>query len=80
MPKRRKTYPRDWRAYNGAKVGEKRHFRTLLRELYNCVEQPEQLLGRPRLRLADVIFCLVYKIYCTNSNRRFSVKRRPCVK
>lgn len=69
--KRRRNYPRKWRAYNAAKTSQKKHFRVLLRELCDCVVQPEQLLGRPRCRLADVIFCLVYKIYTTNAGRQF---------
>lgn len=66
-----KGYPQDWAAYNAAKTNEKRHFRTLLRELCRCVEQPEQDRGRPRLPLADVIFCIVFKIYSTYASRKF---------
>jgi transposase len=72
MPKRRRTYPQNWRAYNAAKTNEKRHFRELLRELCRCVEQPEQVRGRPRLPLADVIFCIVFKIYSTYDGRQFT--------
>lgn len=61
MGKRRrkssKKYPQHWPSYNAARCNRKRHFRQLLRELCNCVEQPEQLFGRPRLPLGDVIFC-----------------------
>lgn len=65
------SYPQNWAAYNAAKTNEKRHFRTLLQELCRCVEQPEQDRGRPRLPLADVIFCIVFKIYSTYASRRF---------
>src|ERR1051326_3190670 len=76
MGKRRrkssKKYPQDWPSYNAAKCNRKRHFRLLLRELCDCVEQPEQVLGRPRLPLKDVIFCMVYKIYTKWDSRVFT--------
>lgn len=59
------------KAYNAAKTSEKRHFRILLQELSQCVEQPEHHRGRPRLPLADVIFCIVFKIYSTYASRKF---------
>lgn len=61
----------DRKAYNAAKTSEKRHFRILLQELSQCVEQPDQYRGRPRLPLADVIFCIVFKIYSTYASRKF---------
>lgn len=61
----------DWEAYNAAKTSEKRHFRILLQELSRCVEQPDQCRGRPRLPLADIIFCVVFKIYSTYASRKF---------
>lgn len=68
---RRASYPQNWEAYNAAKTNEKRHFRVLLQEVCRCIEQPEQLRGRPRLSLGDVIFCIVFKIYSTYASRKF---------
>lgn len=64
-------YSQNGPAYDLAKRNRKRHFRLLLRELADCVEQPEQLRGRPRLRLADIIFCIVFKIYTNDDLRLF---------
>lgn len=61
---------RDWSAYDNAQVNEKRHFRHLLHELCRCVEQPEQSQGRPRLRLDEMLFCIVYKVYSAMCARR----------
>jgi transposase len=65
------AYAQDWSAYNKAKTNEKRYFRTLLYEMCQCLEQPEQSRGRPRLPLAEVIFCIVFKIYSTYASRKF---------
>lgn len=64
-------YTQNWPAYDAAKRNRKRHFRLLLRELCDCVEQPEQLRGRPRMRLSDVIFCIAYKIFSRHDSRVF---------
>jgi len=66
-----KTYPQPWEAYNAAKTSEKRHFRILLLEACRCIQQPAQNRGRPRLVLAEVIFCIVFKIYSTYASRKF---------
>lgn len=75
MSKRRRTpsggYAQDWRAYDAAKTGEKRHFRLLLYELCKCIGQPKQDRGRPRLPLSDVVFCMVFKVYSTYASRKF---------
>jgi transposase len=68
---RRASYPQKWDAYNAAKTNEKKHVRVLVQEISRCIEQPEQLRGRPRLLLADVIFCIVFKIYSTYASRKF---------
>jgi len=62
-------YAQNWAAYNAAKINQKPLFRPLLYELCSCVVQPEQVLGRPRLPLSDVIFCLVFKTYLTHDYR-----------
>ncbi len=64
-------YAQNWSAYNKAKTDEKKHFRLLLYELCQCIEQPEQARGRPRLDLDEVIFCIAFKIYSTYSSRKF---------
>ncbi len=66
------TYNQDWTAYNSAQTHEQEHFVTLLRDLCDCIPQPEQTFGRPRLPLSDVVFGLVYKSYSTMSGRRFT--------
>jgi transposase len=75
MAKRKRTpsggYAQNWPAYNAAKRNLKHHFRLLLRELCNCVEQPDQATGRPRLLLSDVIFCIAYKIFSRQASRVF---------
>jgi transposase len=63
-------YPQQWSAYNQAQTNEKRHFLALLYQLCQCVEEPEQIAGRPRLPLGDMIFCAVIKVYLTFSTRR----------
>jgi len=65
-------YAQNWPVYDKARCRRKHHLRILLRELANCVEQPEQLRGRPRLWLADVIFCIVFKIFCRHDGRTFT--------
>lgn len=66
------NYSQQWSSYNEAQTNEKRLFLILLRELCSCIEEPEQLRGRPRLQLRDMIFCTVFKIYSTFSSRRFA--------
>lgn len=64
-------YAQNWPVYDAARRNRKRYLRLLLRELCDCIEQPEQVLGRPRLRLSDVIFCIVFKIFCRHDSRTF---------
>lgn len=64
-------YGQDSKTYDAARRNRRRHFRLLSRELCDCVEQPDQARGRPRLQLADVIFCIVYKIYTSYDYRLF---------
>jgi transposase len=77
ITKTRKTYAQDWPAYNEAQINEKRRFQVLLRDL--CKDLPEmpvpsdrKVSGRPRMPVADAIFCAVFKIYSTMSARRFT--------
>lgn len=62
---------RDWSAYNAAQVNEKGYFLRILHELCKDVEEPKRVPGRKPLRLRDVIFCLVFKVYSMLSARRF---------
>lgn len=64
-------YAQEWPAYDASQVAEKRLFQKLLCELCLCVEEPEQLTGRPRLPLNDMIFCMAFKVYSTFPARRF---------
>lgn len=63
---------RNWSSYNEAKVAEKRLFPILLHELCSSIEEPEQLRGRPRLGLRDMIFCAALKVYLKTPSRQFS--------
>jgi hypothetical protein len=62
----------NWTAYNRAAVEEKRRFVVLLSDLCRGVPQPEQIMGRPRLPLSDMLFSAVYKVYVGFSSRRFT--------
>jgi transposase len=66
----RVTYKQDWPAYNAAQTHERERFADLLHTLCEGVVQPPQTFGRPRLSLADMVFCAVAKVYGTVSGRR----------
>jgi transposase len=66
----RVTYKQDWPAYNAAQTHEGERFPELLHALCQGVVQPPQTNGRPRLSLADMVFCSVSKVYGTMSGRR----------
>lgn len=74
--KPKRTYPQQWREYNLAQTREKSHFEALLLELCRGVEAPVQTMGRPRLDLADIIFCSAYKTYSGVSGRRLMTDLR----
>lgn len=67
-----KTYTQNWVAYNQAQQREKQLFMELLNELCKTIEEPKQILGRPKLSLSDMVFCSAFKIYSTFSGRRFT--------
>jgi transposase len=69
--KPRKTYKQDWPAYNTAQTTEKKHFQSLLADLCKGIEEPEQINGRPRASLRDMLFSAIFKVYSTVSGRRF---------
>lgn len=64
------TYPQDWKNYTPAQCNEGRLFGGLLKDLVNGIEEPEQIMGRPRLSLKDTVFCAVQKVYSQLSSRR----------
>jgi len=69
---KRTTYRQDWTAYNTAQTNEKAMFLKLLHELCNCIVEPVQEKGRPRLLYRDMLFAAAYKVYSTVSSRRFA--------
>ena len=68
----RLTYPQAWHAYNQAQTNEVNMFDKLLRDLVECVEEPEQRegAGRPALSLRGQLFCSTQKVYSQLSSRR----------
>lgn len=62
---------RRWDIYNLAKENQKRLFPILLHELCLCIEEPEQIRGRPRLSLRDMIFCAAFKVFLKSQLRQF---------
>lgn len=68
--KKRPVINREWSAYNKAATKEKDLFQSLLSELCEGIAEPPQVMGRPRVLLADLVFCAGLKIYSTFSGRR----------
>jgi transposase len=66
----RKTYPQQWPAYNQAQVNEKSQLQSLLFELCKSIEEPPQVMGRPRAPLPDLVFAACIKVYSGMSGRR----------
>lgn len=64
------THKQAWSTYNEAQVMEGQLFEKLLRELCDTIGEPDQAMGRPRIKLADQIFCAVMKAYSQMSSRR----------
>ena len=64
------TYRQEWSSYNAAQTNEKVRVAELLRDLCSVVDNPVQKRGRPRLPLADAIFCATMKCYTGMSTRR----------
>lgn len=71
-PLKRPTYKQEWHEYNLAQTNEKARFMEFLYELCRGVEEPaQQRWGRPRLSFAEMIFSTCFKVYSTQSSRRF---------
>lgn len=67
----RATYSQQWSAYNAAQTSEQDRFMELLHGLCAGIEEPRQVLGRPRLPLSDMAFSGIFKVFSTVSARRF---------
>jgi hypothetical protein len=79
VTEQRVTYSQpDWSAYHRAQCDEKHRVQLLLRGLCDGIAQPEQTNGRPRLRLADVVYGATMKVYGTMSGRRSTTDIREC--
>lgn len=66
----KKTYSQIWGPYNRAQQKEKGDLQALAHDLCAGVVDLEQARGRPRLALADMLFCMIFKVYCGVSCRR----------
>ncbi len=69
---KRKTYRRDWSAYNSAQTTEGVYVERLLRALCDGIEEPARTSsrGRPPLPLRDSTFAALMKVYSAKSQRR----------
>ena len=61
------TYSQEWSMYNAAQVQE---FDQFLYQLVSLVDESEQHMGRPKLKLKDQLFCCIMKVYSQLSSRR----------
>ena len=68
--KAKKSYRQKSREYNAAQVNEKRKLLRLLHELCQGVIELPQSLGRPRVPVADMLFCMALKVYTKFPARR----------
>src|SRR3990167_2401391 len=68
----RVTYGQNWHAYDSAQTHEKTQFISLLTDLCKFVPQPPQIMGRPRLPMADMVFATTFKVFSGFSLRRFT--------
>jgi hypothetical protein len=75
----KEKYTQDWQSYNAAQQTEKSHFLAFLYELCSKVEEPIQVMGRPRLPLRDILFAVTYRTYTMMSARRFTSDMRDAL-
>ena len=75
----KKTYAQDWQSYNAAQQTEKSHFLAFLYELCSKIEEPIQVMGRPRISLKDMLFAVTYRTYTMMSARRFASDMRDAL-
>lgn len=64
------TYSQDWANYNQAQSQEIELFDMFLTQLVSTIDEQEQHMGRPRLKLSDQLFCCIMKVYSQLSLRR----------
>jgi hypothetical protein len=72
--RQRKTYPQVWPAYNAAQTNEKDQFQCLLADLCRGIPDPPRKPGTPGhkpVKMADIVFGVVFKVYSALSGRRF---------
>jgi transposase len=69
---KRKTFKRDWSAYNEAQTSEGIYVQRLLRALCDGIEEPARKPGpgRKPIPLKDATFAAVAKVYSAKSQRR----------
>lgn len=69
---KRKTFKRDWSAYNSAQASEGIYVERLLRALCDGIEEPARSSsrGRPPIPRRDATFAAVMKVYGAKSQRR----------
>lgn len=75
----RKSYPQKWHEYNLSQTLEESKFKELLFELCKGIEEPVQVMGRPRAPIADLIFACCLKVYSGMSGRRNQSDMRESV-
>lgn len=64
------THVKTWPTYNAAQVHGQEQVAKALSALCSLIQQPVQERGRPRIPLADAIFCAAMKVYSGTSARR----------
>jgi transposase len=69
-----------WPAYNRAQVDEKDCVQSLLAALCDGVKQPDQIMGRPRMPLGDLVYGAAMRVYTTRSARRAMSDIQACRK
>src|SRR4051812_47382512 len=75
------SYKQNWPAYDHAQSIEKDRFQELLVDLCSGLVEPEHSgRGRKPHALKDSIFAMVFKVYSTFSNRRFSSDLREALR
>jgi len=61
---------RDWSTYNKGQTNEQVYFDALLKDLVDCIPEPEQKMGRPRIPNSKLAFFSVKKVASRMSSRR----------
>ena len=68
--KKRPTYTQDWPSYRLAQHYEGDFFRLFLSDLMDLVQEPPQIMGRPRHHISDVLKAMALKVYGRLSTAR----------